>query len=139
MIIVRSAFDINSFLGNLDGSGIGLIRSDLGFNIILVGSAKILAKASKLYGTLSVQYIVSNYGNYLFVNRVKGRGINDRVSAEQNFLKTGVKYDVVLAVPYRQIDLPEINDVPRLELSNISSGPIEELSLLDEMFAPAQQ
>lgn len=139
MIIVRSAFDINSFLGNLDGCGIGLLRSDLGFGIILVGSAKILAEASKLYGALSVQYIVADYGDYLFVNRVEGRGRNDRVNTERDFLKTGIKYDIVLAVPYRTIDLSEIVDVPILELPCINSGPIEALSLLDEMFAAAQQ
>ena len=149
MIIVRSALEINSFIIGVYNTYGNTINNNSNFTIVLVGSVKILSEVNKLYGVLShMQYIVADYGNYLFINRIKGREMDDRVWIEHELLKTGIKYDVVLAMQYCPIDLPEIANVPRLEVPSTITGsptqyrnrnPIAVLPLLDEMFAPAQQ
>ena len=96
MIIVRSSYDINHFTSNLGDPTPR--RYDMSYYIVMIGSAKLLAKLAKKYNLpREMKYVIADYGKYVFINRIVSESWDyRRVKEELTLLESGLQYDIML-------------------------------------------
>ena len=132
MIIVRSSFDINHFTCYF--GGIGVYNFSVSNGIVVIGSAKLLAKLAGSYDLpRDMKYMVADYGDYVFINRVVNRR-NEGVNEELDLLRKGLRYDVILKKRHDlPINLEYVASVPTLDI-NPHCYPYLVMVELDRMF-----